>query len=152
MAARRGQYCTFFGFVLAKKVRTGPPRPVTDPLRPSLKSAGKTGLLQLPVSEALMSAKKIADATSTMTKDFLVSNKLGIHARPAAMFVRTANRFNCEILVEKDGEKVNGKSIMGLMMLAAGPGSKLTVYAQGQDASQALAELEALFKGKFDEA
>jgi len=87
-----------------------------------------------------------------MTKDFLVSNKLGIHARPAAMFVRTANRFNCEILVEKDGEKVNGKSIMGLMMLAAGPGSKLTVYAQGQDASQALAELEALFKGKFDEA
>ena len=99
-----------------------------------------------------MSAKKIADASSIMTKDFLVSNKLGIHARPAAMFVRTANRFTCEIFVEKDGEKVNGKSIMGLMMLAAGPGSKLTVHAQGHDASQALAELEALFKGKFDEA
>ena len=99
-----------------------------------------------------MSAKKIADVSSIMTKDFLVSNKLGIHARPAAMFVRTANRFACEIFVEKDGEKVNGKSIMGLMMLAAGPGSKLTVHAQGQDASQALAELEALFKGKFDEA
>jgi len=87
-----------------------------------------------------------------MTKDFMVSNKLGIHARPAAMFVRTANRFNCEILVEKDGERVNGKSIMGLMMLAAGPGSKVTVHAEGHDASQALAELEALFKGKFDEA
>src|SRR6266568_9096629 len=99
-----------------------------------------------------MSAKKLPDAESMMTRDFMVQNKLGIHARPAAMFVRTANRFNCEILVEKDGEKVNGKSIMGLMMLAAGPGSKLTVYAQGQDASQALAELEALFKGKFDEA
>src|ERR1051325_4483536 len=99
-----------------------------------------------------MSAKKIATPSSTVTRDFLVSNKLGIHARPAAMFVRTANRFHCEIFVEKDGEKVNGKSIMGLMMLAAGPGSKLTVHAQGQDALQALAELEALFKAKFEEA
>src|SRR5258705_8190473 len=98
-----------------------------------------------------MSAKKVADDISVMTKDFLVSNKLGIHARPAALFVKTANRFTCEIFVEKDGEKVNGKSIMGLMMLAAGPGSKLTVYAQGHDASQALAELDALLKRKFDE-
>jgi phosphocarrier protein HPr len=98
-----------------------------------------------------MSAKKIADSTLSMTKDFLVANKLGIHARPAAMFVKTANRFACDIFVEKDGEKVNGKSIMGLMMLAAGPGSKLTVHAQGQDASQALAELEILIKRKFDE-
>ena len=99
-----------------------------------------------------MSAKKLLDAASIMTKDFLVSNKLGIHARPAALFVKTANRFSCEIFVEKDGEKVNGKSIMGLMMLAAGPGSKVTVSAQGNDASQALAELETLFKQKFDEA
>ena len=98
-----------------------------------------------------MSAKKLADNDSTMTKDFMVSNKLGIHARPAAMFVKTANRFACDIFVEKDGEKVNGKSIMGLMMLAAGPGSKLTVHAQGQDASQALAEIETLIKRKFDE-
>src|SRR6266700_2994445 len=99
-----------------------------------------------------MSAKKILDGGLIMTKDFMVSNKLGIHARPAALFVKTANRFACEIFVEKDGEKVNGKSIMGLMMLAAGPGSTLTVHAQGQDASQALAELELLFKGKFEEA
>ena len=98
-----------------------------------------------------MSAKAITAGTSTMTKDLRVTNKLGIHARPAAMFVKTANRFNCDIFVEKDGEKVNGKSIMGLMMLAAGPGSKLTVHAQGQDASQALAELEILIKRKFDE-
>jgi len=98
-----------------------------------------------------MSAKKLADNGVTMTKDMLVSNKLGIHARPAAMFVKTANRFSCDIFVEKDGEKVNGKSIMGLMMLAAGPGSKLTVHAQGQDASQALTELETLIKRKFDE-
>jgi len=98
-----------------------------------------------------MSAKKIVEAGSNMTKDFQVSNKLGIHARPAALFVKTANRFHCDIFVEKDGERVNGKSIMGLMMLAAGPGSTVTVHAQGQDASQALAEIETLIKRKFDE-
>jgi phosphocarrier protein len=81
----------------------------------------------------------------------MVSNKLGIHARPAAMFVKTANRFACDIFVEKDGEKVNGKSIMGLMMLAAGPGSRLTVHAHGADATQALAEIETLIRRKFDE-
>ncbi|MDB6064527.1 MAG: Phosphotransferase system, phosphocarrier protein HPr [Pedosphaera sp.] len=98
-----------------------------------------------------MSAKKMAGDGWLITKEFLVSNKLGIHARPAAMFVKVANRFNCDIFVEKDGEKVNGKSIMGLMMLAAGPGSKLTVHAEGQDASQALTELETLMNRKFDE-
>ena len=99
-----------------------------------------------------MSAKLLAEeAVFNMTKHFQVSNKLGIHARPAALFVKTANRFDCEIFVEKDGEKVNGKSIMGLMMLAAGPGSKLTVHAQGREASQALAEIETLIKRKFDE-
>jgi phosphocarrier protein HPr len=98
-----------------------------------------------------MSAKAITASSSAMTRDFKVSNKLGIHARPAAMFVKTANRFTCDIFVEKDGERVNGKSIMGLMMLAAGPGSKLTVHAQGHDASQALVELETLINRKFDE-
>ena len=98
-----------------------------------------------------MTAKKLVNGDSTITKDLTVSNKLGIHARPAAMFVKIANRFACDIFVEKDGEKVNGKSIMGLMMLAAGPGSTLTVYAQGDDASQALMELETLIKRKFDE-
>jgi len=98
-----------------------------------------------------VSAKQATNG-GLMTKDFLVANKLGIHARPAAMFVKTANRFTCDIFVEKDGEKVNGKSIMGLMMLAAGPGSTLTVHAQGHDASQALAEIESLFKAKFEEA
>ena len=98
-----------------------------------------------------MSAKKLAETNSAMTKDFMVANKLGIHARPAAMFVKTANRFTCNVFVEKDGEKVNGKSIMGLMMLAAGPGSKLTIHTEGHDASQAMAELEILLKRKFDE-
>jgi phosphocarrier protein HPr len=94
---------------------------------------------------------KALQSDNLMTKDFLVANKLGIHARPAAMFVKTANRFACDIFVEKDGEKVNGKSIMGLMMLAAGPGSKLTIYAEGADAHKALVEIESLLKRKFDE-
>jgi phosphocarrier protein len=97
-----------------------------------------------------MSAKKLAD-TAFFTKELTVVNKLGIHARPAALFVKTANRFACDIFVEKDGEKINGKSIMGLMMLAAGPGSKLTIHANGDDATQAIAEIEALLKRKFDE-
>jgi phosphocarrier protein HPr len=97
-----------------------------------------------------MSAKKLIDA-NLMTKELLVQNKLGIHARPAAMFVKTANRFTCDIFVEKDGEKVNGKSIMGLMMLAAGPGTKLIIHANGPDASKAIAEIESLLKRKFDE-
>src|SRR5438477_1431998 len=98
-----------------------------------------------------MSAKKLTENPASLTKDLLVVNKLGIHARPAALFVKTANRFTCDIFVEKDGEKVNGKSIMGLMMLAAGPGSKLTIHAQGPDASKAIAEIESLLKRKFDE-
>jgi phosphocarrier protein len=97
-----------------------------------------------------MSAKKLAEA-ETITKELTISNKLGIHARPAALFVKTANRFAADIFVEKDGEKINGKSIMGLMMLAAGPGSKLTLHAYGDDAHQAIAEIEALVKRKFDE-
>ena len=97
-----------------------------------------------------MSAKKLNDA-DFFTRELTVVNKLGIHARPAALFVKTANRFACDIFVEKDGEKINGKSIMGLMMLAAGPGSKVKVYAEGNDASQALAELESLVDRKFGE-
>ena len=98
-----------------------------------------------------MSAKKTSDNEIPVKKDLLVSNKLGIHARPAACFVKIANRFQCEIFVEKDGERVNGKSIMGLMMLAAGPGSRLTVLADGQDARQAMVEIEDLFTKKFNE-
>ncbi len=98
-----------------------------------------------------MSAKKLSDTDGILIKELTVVNKLGIHARPAAMFVKTANRFTCDILVEKDGEKVNGKSIMGLMMLAAGPGCKLTVHADGKDAHAAVSEIEALLLRKFDE-
>jgi phosphocarrier protein HPr len=97
-----------------------------------------------------MSGARKADDVK-MTKEMVVLNKLGIHARPAAMFVKTANRFDCDIFVEKDGETVNGKSIMGLMMLAAGPGSKLVLHAEGDDAQRALVEIEALMRRKFDE-
>jgi phosphocarrier protein HPr len=86
-----------------------------------------------------------------ITKDLVVSNKLGVHARPSAMFVKIAAKYESDIFVEKDGERVNGKSIMGLMMLAAGPGSHLKVTAEGADAQQAVNELEALLKRKFDE-
>ena len=97
-----------------------------------------------------MSAKKPA-AGNSQSKELLVSNQLGIHARPAAMFVKVANKFKSEIYVEKDGERINGKSIMGLLMLAAGPGTKLTVEAEGQDATQAIDEIEDLLKRNFDE-
>jgi phosphocarrier protein len=97
-----------------------------------------------------MSAKKLPD-DKFLTKELTITNKLGIHARPAAVFVKTANRFASEIFVEKDGEKINGKSIMGLMMLAAGPGSKLILHVRGVDAQAAITELEALVQQKFDE-
>ncbi|HXR07528.1 MAG: HPr family phosphocarrier protein [Verrucomicrobiota bacterium] len=98
-----------------------------------------------------MSNVKKSAAKPALQREFVVLNKLGIHARPAAMFVRLVNRFSCGVLVEKDGERVNGKSIMGLMMLAAGPGSKIIVLCEGDDAHQALTEIEALIKRKFDE-
>ncbi len=92
-----------------------------------------------------------SDSTDPVSKHLTVTNKLGMHARPAAMFVKTASRYTADIFVEKDGEEVNGKSIMGLMMLAAGCGSKLKVTAQGVDAHKALEDIERLIAKKFDE-
>ena len=81
-----------------------------------------------------------------------VQNKMGIHARPAAMIVRISNKYpSTELWVEKDGEEINGKSIMSLMMLAAGKGSELKFIAQGEDAAAMLDEIENLFNRKFDE-
>jgi len=84
-------------------------------------------------------------------KDFTILNKLGIHARPAAQFVKTANRFKADVFVEKDGEEVDGKSIMGLMMLAAGHGSVISISADGVDADAALEALGDLIQRKFEE-
>ena len=99
---------------------------------------------------SILSQKKNSNGSS-VTKQFVLTNKLGMHARPAAMFVKIATRYEADITVEKDGEEVNGKSIMGLMMLAAGCGSKLKVTAQGIDAEKAVDEIESLVAKKFDE-
>lgn len=96
--------------------------------------------------------KSATPAPQTLTKELLVQNKMGIHARPAAMIVRVTNKFKSEVYVEKDEEQVNGKSIMGLMMLAAAKGSTVKFVATGPDAEQMLTDLEALFAKKFDEA
>ncbi len=87
----------------------------------------------------------------TAQREFTIQNKLGIHARPAAQFVKTASRFSSEVRVEKDGEEVDGKSIMGLMMLAAGHGSVINVAADGSDAEAALDALADLIGRKFEE-
>ena len=92
-----------------------------------------------------------SDSEQKCCKDLVINNKLGMHARPSARFVKVSNRYKAEIWVEKDGEQVNGKSIMGLMMLAAGQGSKLRVTAEGPDAVQAIDDLEQLIQGNFDE-
>lgn len=92
-----------------------------------------------------------SNAIESISKELVITNKMGIHARPAAMFVKTASKFEADVFVEKDGERVNGKSIMGLMMLAAGPGSTLLIEVIGKDASKAFAQIETLIANKFDE-
>lgn len=86
-----------------------------------------------------------------IVKEIVIQNELGLHARPAAMLVKVANQFPCEIFLEKDGEQVNGKSIMGVMMLAASKGSKVKVIAKGENAESAVSALEELFIKKFGE-
>jgi len=92
-----------------------------------------------------------AGAVIKIEKKVKVINKLGMHARPAALFVQTANQFESEIWVKKGKQRINGKSIMGLMMLAAGPGSQLTLIVEGSDANEAAEVLERLFANKFGE-
>jgi len=92
-----------------------------------------------------------AATVQKIEKEVPIVNRLGLHARPAAMFVRIASRYRSEVWVSKEGEEVNGKSIMGLMMLAAGQGSKLRIRCEGLDAEKAMEELEALINAKFNE-
>ena len=80
-----------------------------------------------------------------------VVNKLGLHARAAAKFVKLAEEFGCDISVSKDGETVSGRSIMGLMMLAAAPGSAIQLAARGADAAEAVDSIAQLIERKFDE-
>jgi len=99
----------------------------------------------------LLNRKTNQATAQTLEKELTVVNRLGLHARPAAMFVRIASRHRSEIWVAKEGEEVNGKSIMGLMMLAAGQGSKLRIRCDGADADKAMQELEELIKAGFNE-
>lgn len=84
-------------------------------------------------------------------KKIAIKNKLGLHARPAAMFVQIANRFDCDIQVKRGSREVNGKSIMGILMLAANKGSKILLKAEGPDSQAAIVELEKLLSGKLDD-
>ena len=77
-------------------------------------------------------------------RSVVIKNKQGLHARPAALFVQIANKFSCDISISKGKQKVNGKSIMGIMMLEAGAGSKIVITASGEDAEAAMKELEVL--------
>jgi len=85
------------------------------------------------------------------TKTFLISNELGLHARAAAQFVKIANRFRSNISVKKEAVTVNGKSIMGVLMLAAAKGTEITVEVDGNDEADALVELGKLIEQKFGE-
>jgi phosphocarrier protein HPr len=86
-----------------------------------------------------------------ISRDFIISNKLGLHARPSAQITQTASRFSSDIHISRNGRRVNAKSIMGVMMLAAGQGSTVTVDAQGDDADEALQAIGQLIAGKFGE-
>ena len=99
----------------------------------------------------ILSKKKSNDDAQRVTAEVVIDNRNGLHARPAAMFVKISSRYRAEVWVEKDGERVNGKSIMGLMMLAAGKGSRLQVIAEGVDAEKAVAEIKNLVETRFGE-
>jgi len=84
-------------------------------------------------------------------RTFLIVNSLGLHARAAAQLVQAANRFRSEVLVVKDGQEVNGKSIMGVLMLAAAKGSEIRISCDGEDADEAMTDLARLIEAGFGE-
>ena len=88
----------------------------------------------------------------TVSKELTICNKMGMHARPAAQFVKRASKYKCDVWVEKDDEPVNGKSIMGLMMLAAGRGETIKLTTDGSDAEAAMADLEELIRTGFGDS
>jgi phosphocarrier protein HPr len=89
--------------------------------------------------------------SETAIRTVEIVNKRGLHARASAKFVKTASGYDAEVRVSKDGQTVDARSIMGLMMLAAGPGCCIDIEAEGPDAAAAVAALEALVTAKFDE-
>ncbi len=89
--------------------------------------------------------------SEAVAADFTIVNALGLHARAAAQLVKLANRFQCDVFIVKDGQEVNGKSIMGVLMLAATQGSIITVRTEGSDAEPALKAIGELVQGGFGE-
>jgi phosphocarrier protein len=87
-----------------------------------------------------------------ISRSFTIRNKLGLHARPSAQVTQTASRFQSEVFLSKESRRVNAKSIMGVMMLAAGAGSVVTVEAEGADAEQAVDAVGALIDAGFGES
>ena len=98
-----------------------------------------------------MDSGQVKAERKVLVRVFKIQNQLGLHARPAALFVKIASRYDADVMVEKDGNSVSGKSIMGLMTLEAGMGSKLRLSADGHDAEQVLDEIQALIENKFYE-
>ena len=84
-------------------------------------------------------------------KVFVINNRLGLHARPASLFVKTTSRFTSSVKIVRDGQEIDGKSIMGLLMLAAGPGTELKIVADGPDENDVLAAVGDLFNRHFDD-
>ena len=101
-----------------------------------------------------MAKKTLREPEKSSKKEatFKITNELGLHARAAALFVKVASAYRSEIIIRKGNQSVNGKSIMGVLMLAAARGSEIRVIAQGDDAAQALQELGRLIERKFGEA
>lgn len=96
-------------------------------------------------------AGKASDSEQQASRVFKVNNEFGMHARPASMFVKTAQRFKCDIIVENNGIEVSGKSIMGLLTIEGRQGVRLKIIARGEDADQALDALQELFDNNFYE-
>ena len=98
-----------------------------------------------------ISMKNQEDDRNTVSEQFEIINKLGLHARAAVLFIKVAQEYQSTIRVVKDELEVNGKSIMGILMLAAAKGSIITIHAQGVDAVEAVRELGKLIENKFGE-
>ncbi len=86
-----------------------------------------------------------------VSKEVVIKNRAGIHARPAAMIVQTANEFDSQIFLEKDNNRINSKSIMGIITLGASYNSKLLVVAEGDDEAEAVDAIARLFENRFEE-
>ncbi len=86
-----------------------------------------------------------------LKKDFIIQNKVGLHARPASLLVQIANKFKSNIMIEKDGNKVNAKSILGILSLGAEKGAHITIEIEGEDEEAAMQALTQLIESNFGE-